>query len=1778
MIKRLFFAVSGFLAIAVMVGAGFAHDSPAAGGSESAPIQRRHSGLDAAGLAVNRQSAAATERVSLPPQTNLALLQQAKRIGPHAPDAHIRLTVGMKLRNVAKLKDFLGQVQNPRSSVYRQFLTPAQFTAEYGPTKAQVAQVVEYLEGRGIRVNGVSPNRLLIRTEAPAAVYAAAFDVRIGDYELDGRRFFSTEDRPRLPRVIAGMVANIIGLNNAVRMRPMSHFKPLPEGVSEALDAAPHAPAPPPATNRYYNPMQIATAYDWPSIGNEDNGAGVTIAILTAESSAIGSNADYRNFWSAYDLPDHTVNVIPVDGDLGSNGGMGETLLDVEWSGAMAPGATLDVYVASNTGMATFVDLYNQFVVDNNAQVMTTSWGAPETAGIARTANAIFMQAAAQGISMFAAAGDYGSGDGTGTWNMADFPSVSPYITAANGTELKADKEGHYISETAWRDSGGAISEIFAQPDWQVGPGVPQNGWRNNSDVAMNAGGSFPYMLFVGGKWVLGYGTSAVAPQLAALFAIGVSKQPDGVSLGQSSSLIYDDVNANDSNYGTDFRDVTTGTNGGYQAGPGWDHPTGWGSPRGESLLSHLGIHGPAGVLEGTVTGADTGDPLAGALITINPGDYERQTGSHGTYRIALPVGSYTISVEPPFGYLADSASADIADGGDVTRDFSLQAAPKATLSGIVTDGSGHGYGLYADVRITTPGFGLVADVWTDPTTGKYSVVLSKGFKYTLTVTPAFNGYAALAPVTLTLDGDTTKDFAFVVGAACVAPGYVFRGFSQDFNGGKFPPVGWSVTNDVSGSPVVWEANSFWGNGNWTGGTGTAADVNSQAAYPYMQDHDSSLITPAITIADLPTLTLNYRANYQNSGYGADALDLDISVDGGPWGNLLHWTDNHGGYQALPGEFVSLDLAAAVPDGAKTFRLRWRNADLAVSWYDGYAQVDDVAIGACEPAAGGIVFGQVTDANTGVGVTHVGIADDKGNRVNTIANPADPDFPIGGYLMFVPSGKRMLTASKNEYTPTEKSVAMTNDAIITRNFVLKAGQLMATPEGFTLHVMVNNKKQKVLKLDNAGTGAAHYRIVSIDAPPLITTAAGAGAPPRLTEGHFSPGSLLGTTRPGAMLRESGNIPHEAPWRDITDYPIAISGNTAVWAPGTGRVYSIGGFYNGVTDAGYVYDPRLYGWNAIANLLRPRGKPAAVFINGKIYVANGWNTYGAPTSELGIYDPATDSWSAGADNPVPAGGGSVAAVLNGKMYIIGGCDDRECDKTLSAVQVYDPATDTWSSAADYPVPVSWEACGTIAGKLYCAGGDMGRGTTTYKTGYAYDPKADEWTSIADMPIDLWGMAYTAANGKLLVSGGVTDGGAAITNQGFAYDPASDSWSPLPNSNYTTYRGASACGFYKIGGLDKAGSASWHSEVLPGYELCGLTGIAWLTVTPPTGTVAAGAPTTIGLDFDGTGQAEYTTSKAYLKVTGTPYEDGIVPLTVTWDPQPVRLQLAGSANKDAVRKGDAVVYTISVANARADNHGAATATLLTYAMPKSASYVASSGDASCTAPSAGSAPAPAAATGGNVICDLGTVAEGASKTVTIAIEAEQAGTLAGHFAVTAREPDDSDRSTLDIETTVIGIADVNVSTAAATIPEGGRGTLRFVVSDAGPDPATGVRFQSSSGGNAKLMAAKSSQGSCTVSGSGAYSCDIGEIEAGGKVQITLTAFGLAAGTATVQGQVFTSSDDPDQINDIATAMATVKAADNGGGNNGGGGALGWMMLVGLLGVALAGVCRNLRRRMG
>ena len=374
-----------------------------------------------------------------------------------------------------------------------------------------------------------------------------------------------------------------------------------------------------------YTPQDIRAAYDVPQ---GYTGAGQTIVIVDAFGSPT-IRQDLATFDQTFGLPAPTLNIIYPLGQVTFNpqsanevGWAEETTLDVTWSHAIAPDATIDLVVApSNAGNA--LNNAESYAVQNHlGNVMSMSFGAPEAAIAGggnnlqmEQADQIYQQAVAQGMSVFASAGDSGAANGYPTANPL-FPASDPNVTSVGGTDLFLGKNGAYKSETVWNDSipslcpygcdygvfgatGGAPSLVFPTPAYQQG--VNGMSSRTTSDVAYNASvytAVWVYLGFLGSNsgWYFFGGTSEGAPQWAAIAAL--ADEAAGHPLGALNPLLYQ-IAQNPTQYASDFHDVTVGTNAlaggpGYAAGTGYDLPTGLGSPNVANLITTLagGSHG----------------------------------------------------------------------------------------------------------------------------------------------------------------------------------------------------------------------------------------------------------------------------------------------------------------------------------------------------------------------------------------------------------------------------------------------------------------------------------------------------------------------------------------------------------------------------------------------------------------------------------------------------------------------------------------------------------------------------------------------------------------------------------------------------------------------------------------------------------------------------------------------------------------------------------------------------------------------------------------------------------------------------------------------------------------------------------------------------------------------------------------------------------------------------------------------------------------------------------
>jgi len=392
----------------------------------------------------------------------------------------------------------------------------------------------------------------------------------------------------QVPAQLDGIIIAVLGLDNRPQAAP--HFR------FAAAAAAPQQIS--------YTPPQVAELYNFPA---GTDGTGHTVAII--ELGGGFSASDLDSYFSSLGIATPSVTAVGVDGasnvaDQDPQGADGEVLLDIEVVGAVAPGAAQLVYFAPNTDQG-FVDAVTTAVhAEPTPVAVSISWGGPESSWTTQSMTALDQAIAdgvALGVTVTAAAGDNGSGDGAGDGKPhTDFPASSPHALACGGTSLRADTAtGVISSETVWNDgagggaTGGGVSATFALPAWQANAGVPASPagapGRGVPDVAGNADPATGYQILIDGQQTVIGGTSAVAPLWAALVARFA--QALGKSFGLIQQQLYAGVQPGQPMTG--LRDITSGSNGAYNAGPGWDACTGLGVPAGAALLADLSASSP---------------------------------------------------------------------------------------------------------------------------------------------------------------------------------------------------------------------------------------------------------------------------------------------------------------------------------------------------------------------------------------------------------------------------------------------------------------------------------------------------------------------------------------------------------------------------------------------------------------------------------------------------------------------------------------------------------------------------------------------------------------------------------------------------------------------------------------------------------------------------------------------------------------------------------------------------------------------------------------------------------------------------------------------------------------------------------------------------------------------------------------------------------------------------------------------------------------------------------
>lgn len=418
--------------------------------------------------------------------------QPAVDMGLAAASQPANVTLMLRLRNEAQLENLIRQTVTPGNPNYHRFLTTRQFAERFGATDAQIARVQAYLKKQGLR-GEVLDNKMVITVQGTLAQLGQAFGTTIHTFkDADSGRMFHRPARPvTLPAALAGTVSVVSGLSNEHQY--VSHRLGTPKLLSTTTTFAPQSLKPnlraaapsgnPTATGvpGDYTVGDVANFYNInPLYDRGVTGKGSTIGIVTLSNFY---PEDAEAYWSAIglDTKPHRIRQVHVNGGGVFDGGSGETSLDVEQSGGLAPKADIVVYDAPNTN-GDYVAAFARAVSDNCADSISTSWGLPEIYNFAalnvdgasvndttdvgnlRAFHQVFLEAAVQGQSVFAASGDSGAYDTVRSLGhdqfsaplTVDSPASDPYITAAGGT----------TTPMSYSFSGGPVATIKRESVW----------------------------------------------------------------------------------------------------------------------------------------------------------------------------------------------------------------------------------------------------------------------------------------------------------------------------------------------------------------------------------------------------------------------------------------------------------------------------------------------------------------------------------------------------------------------------------------------------------------------------------------------------------------------------------------------------------------------------------------------------------------------------------------------------------------------------------------------------------------------------------------------------------------------------------------------------------------------------------------------------------------------------------------------------------------------------------------------------------------------------------------------------------------------------------------------------------------------------------------------------------------------------------------------------------------------------------------------------------------
>lgn len=1225
-----------------------------------------------------------------------------------------------------------------------------------------------------------------------------------------------------------------------------------------------------------FGPPDLLSAYNVPTGG----GAGQTIGIVDAYDNPFAEQ-DLATYRAQYGLPPCTsasgcftkvneqgLSTPPSQVDFGW---AVESSLDIEMASAICPNCNILLVEATSQALSD-LGMSVDTAVTLGATVVSNSYGFPDDPSYVANDALYFNH---PGVFITASSGDSGFG--------AAYPATSQYTTAVGGTTLTEDPTSpRGWSETAWSGSGSGCSQYFAKPSWQTDTGCTMRMEADMSAVADPFTGVAVYSSFEGGWTILG-GTSVASPLVASLFALSSRNTVNASFIWQNTQ---------------DFYDVTSGSNGTcsvpYEctAGPGYDGPTGWGTPDGALIDTPIRVATSAEACAGqgatttiTVFGGESigfdGDvslsltavsptPPAGGEIsaTFSPNPVPAPTASGATASMqttttsATPAGTYTLTVQGTSTSVTQSTTMTL-----VVRD-----GPPGAVT-LQTPASG------AEGVAFTPTFTWTAG--TEDTSYTLDILPSSDCSGTPLHSYPVTGTTFTVPASDALANFTSLSWQVTATNACSPPTLSacspFQTQScaptQDLvtNGGfEQGLTGWS-SDAVIPPPVVTTAEPH---------SGAYSVQLGEIGYFGIEPFGDSAISQILTVPPGVSPTLSFWEWPESPAfayYDQQYALVTPVVPAGPSVTLLSEVNNAQTY--LQRQFPLAQFAG------QTVRLTFGVHENGEFFYGTGMYIDDVsaAFTRCGPPDFTLQMTPVsgTEVCAGNSIPYtVSVSSLNGPNFTSPVTLSAAGLPPGTSATFATNP----VAPGQSTTVTLQTTRPTIGQVY--GFTVTGAAVTPPPSGahaVSANVTIDANAPDVPQILSPSNGQVNVSMVPTlswtapfvpDGPVAASTTAGGpqffGAPQyhlqvaldsafanvvidtNLAATMFTPASSLSMATQYFWRVSGTNLCGTSPWSSVSSFivgactegwttlasiPISTLENaSAVAVPEVGKIYFIGGgtgYYGESYNQTWAYDPASDGWSQKSDVPSPgvgATYGSAVELGGTIYVFGGYSDY-TFLNTLWMYNVATDTWAQGANLPTP-NYGSAVAVIDGEIYLAYG--------TGFGTQTwqYDPVANTYTQKSSAPSLVSNTNLHGVAlgGSLHAFAG-ANQGTSHV----VYTPATDTWTTAPSLPFGVTDPAVGVIGGKAYVVGGSSNGQTQI------FDPDTNAWTQsaaLPGT---------------AGGLGSTQGAvlGVHMHVVGGYGTNGVVSTHWQFHPCSAGALSSAA--FLPLVVDGNGRVSDVTNE-------------------------------------------------------------------------------------------------------------------------------------------------------------------------------------------------------------------------------------------------------------------------------------------------------------------------------